>query len=125
MKKKIIEILGEENVWENEPMSKHTSFKTGGMADFFVTIDSITKLQFLLKFIKQENINYIIIGNGTNILVTDEGFRGIIIKLKFDNVQIEKQDDFVIKRTNNLKGCLSFLIFCDIYNLYIKIIKTV
>ena len=96
MKNKLIQILGEENVLENELMSKHTSFKTGGTTDFFVTVDSITKLQFLLNFIKQEDINYFIIGNGTNVLVTDKGFRGIIIKLKFDNVQIEKQDEFAI-----------------------------
>ena len=96
MKDKLIEILGEENVLENELMSKHTSFKTGGIADFFVIVDSIHKLQSLLSLMKLENINYFIIGNGTNILVTDKGFGGIIIKLKFDNLEIEKQNEFAI-----------------------------
>ena len=94
MEKRLIRILGEENIYKNELMSKHTSFKTGGIADFFVIVNSVEKLQLLIKFIKQENINYFIIGNGTNILVTDEGFRGIIIKLKFDNIQIEKHNEF-------------------------------
>ena len=96
MKDKLIEILGEENVLENELMSKHTSFKIGGPADFFVTVDSNKKLQTLLNLIKQENINYFIIGNGSNVLVTDKGFRGIVIKLKFDNIEIEKYDENAI-----------------------------
>ena len=96
MKNKLIEILGEENVLEKELMSKHTSFKTGGKTDFFVIVDSISKLQTLLNLIKKEKINYFIIGNGTNVLVTDKGFRGIIIKLKFDNVHVEKQNEFAI-----------------------------
>lgn len=96
MKSKLIEILGEENVYENELMSKHTSFKTGGIADFFVIVDSIQKLQLLINYIKKENIDYFIVGNGTNILVTDKGFRGVIIKLKLNNLEIEKQNEFAI-----------------------------
>ena len=96
MKNKLIKIIGEENVLEKELMSKHTSFKTGGMTDFFVTVDSISKLQTLLNLIKKEKINYFIIGNGTNVLVTDKGFRGIIIKLKFDNVHVKKQNELAI-----------------------------
>ena len=96
MKNKLIEILGEENVLENELMSKHISFKTGGIADFFVIVDSIEKLKYLLSLLKKEKINYFIIGNGTNVLITDKGFRGVIIKLKFDNIQIEKQNEFAI-----------------------------
>ena len=96
MKNKLIEILGEENVLENELMSKHISFKTGGIADFFVIVDSIEKLKYLLSLVKKEKINYFIIGNGTNVLITDKGFRGVIVKLKFDNIQIEKQNEFAI-----------------------------
>ncbi|MGN1299306.1 MAG: UDP-N-acetylmuramate dehydrogenase [Candidatus Scatovivens sp.] len=96
MRNKLIEILGEENVLENEIMKKHTSFKTGGIADFFVTVDSIDKLKQLLYLIKKENISYFVIGNGTNVLVTDKGFRGIIIKLKFDDIEIEKKNESAI-----------------------------
>lgn len=96
MKNKLIEILGEDNVYENEPMSKHTSFKTGGFADFFVNVDSIEKLIELINYIKQQNISYFVIGNGTNVLVADKGFKGIIIKLKFNKLEIEKQNEFAI-----------------------------
>lgn len=96
IKENLLKILGKENVFEEEIMQKHTSFKTGGKADFFVTVDSIEKLKELLEFINEENIPNFIIGNGTNLLVTDEGFRGIIIKLNFKNIQIDKKEEYAI-----------------------------
>ena len=96
IKEELINFLGTENVFENEPMKKHISFKTGGNADFFVLINSIEKLRKILKFIKDNDLDYFIIGNGTNLLVTDKGFRGIIIKLKFDEIEIEKKEKFAI-----------------------------
>ena len=96
VKEKLFEILGEENVFQDELMKKHTSFKTGGIADFFVIVDSIQKLQKLLEFIKKENIPNFIIGNGTNLLVTDKGFRGIVIKLNLKSIQILKEKEFSI-----------------------------
>lgn len=96
IKESLINILGEKNVFQNELMKKHTSFKTGGIADFFVIIDSIQKLKKVLEYIRKENIPNFIIGNGTNILVTDKGFRGIIIKLNLKNIEIQKEKDFAI-----------------------------
>jgi len=96
IKENLINILGEENVFQDELMKKHTSFKTGGKADFLVIVDSIQKLQKLLEFIKKENISNFIIGNGTNLLVTEKGFRGIIIKLNLKKFQIQKEEKFAI-----------------------------
>ncbi len=96
MKENLIEILGEGNVFEKESMKNHTSFKTGGMADFFVTVDSIDKLKKLLEYIKLNKTEYFIIGNGTNVLVKDNGFKGIIIKLEFDNIEIENKENEAI-----------------------------
>ena len=96
IKENLIKILGEENVFQDELMKNHTSFKIGGKTDFFVIVDSIQKLQKLLEFIKKENISNFIIGNGTNLLVTEKGFRGIIIKLNLKNIQIQKEEEFAI-----------------------------
>ena len=77
-------------------MSKHISFKVGGKTDFFITIENIDELIYCLKLSKKYNINTFIIGNGTNLIVTDKGFRGAIIKLKFD--KLELKDNVIVAR---------------------------
>lgn len=81
----------------NEPMSKHTSFKIGGDADLFVKIEDVEKLKKLLQFTKLNNVNTIIIGNGSNLLVKDSGIRGVVIKPDFKNIKIEKLSDNEVK----------------------------
>lgn len=73
---------------KDEPMSKHTSFKIGGPCDLLVYVDSIRLLKEFIHRCKVENVNYMILGNGTNMLVHDEGISGAVIKLcgEFDNV---------------------------------------
>lgn len=85
--------LGITDTKIDEPMSNHTSFKIGGTADVFVKISSIEMLKSILKFAKVNDISYIIIGNGSNLLVKDNGIRGIVIKIDFKNITIEKMDD--------------------------------
>ncbi|MDE5830725.1 MAG: FAD-binding protein [Clostridia bacterium] len=89
------ENLGAENVYLNEDMSKHTSFKTGGPADSFVKVDSIEKVKYVLKISKENNIPLFILGNGSNILVTDKGIRGIVCKINIDKFEIEEKEDEV------------------------------
>ena len=73
-----------------EPMKKHTTFKIGGPADIFITINTLDGLIDLLKIIKELKIPYHVLGNGSNILVSDDGIRGIVIKLgnEFENIEI-------------------------------------
>ena len=87
------EKLGIADVKVDEPMSKHTSFKIGGTADVFVKANSIDNLKAILNFSKQNGIEYTIIGNGSNLLVKDNGIRGIVIKLDFKDIKIEKIND--------------------------------
>ena len=91
---KLEKIVDKKNIYINEPMSKHTSFKIGGIADYFIKVHSIDELKDILEFSKKENIPFYIIGNGTNLLVRDGGIRGIVIKLEFNDYSIEKKDDF-------------------------------
>lgn len=79
IKNKLISILGEENVFENEPMKNHTTFKTGGAAQFLVTPKCGEEIFSLITLLKNENIPYYIIGNGSNILVSDRGLFGVVI----------------------------------------------
>ncbi len=87
--KKIIEKINPDRILKDEEMSKHTSFKVGGKADYFIIVENITELIDTLKLAKEYNIETFIIGNGTNLIVTDKGFRGAIIKLKFNRLKIE------------------------------------
>lgn len=65
----------------NEPMKNHTSFKTGGEADVYVKADSAENIIKAVDILKEENIDYIIIGNGSNLLVSDKGFKGVVIEI--------------------------------------------
>lgn len=85
-----IEKCGIKNVRFMEPMSQHTSFKVGGPADVFFEPDSIDELKKSISFIRQYNLPYHVIGNGTNLLVGDKGIRGAIVKVgeNFSKVEI-------------------------------------
>lgn len=80
----LIEIAGSTNVRVKEPMKQHTTFKIGGCADYFVTPGTVEALQALVRLLNTKDIPFYIIGNGSNLLVSDVGFRGVIIQL-YDN----------------------------------------
>ena len=71
----------QEDIYINEPMSKHTTFKIGGTADIFVKLRSTEQIEKLLNLCKSKNVPIKIIGNGSNILVKDNGVRGIVAKI--------------------------------------------
>ena len=87
--KQLLKAINKENIMLNEPMSKHTSFKTGGNARFFVKAYSVNEIKDVLKIVKENKIPLFILGNGTNLLVKDEGFDGIVLQIKLDNIKIE------------------------------------
>lgn len=79
--KELCEIAGEDCVKQNEPMKKHTTFRMGGDADIFVEPDNVEAVQNVIKLCKEKNIPWYVIGNGSNLLVSDEGFRGVILQI--------------------------------------------
>ena len=85
MDQKIIERfsnrLGNEKVRINEPMNRHTTFRIGGPADYFLLPSSSEEVKGILEICKEESLQYFILGNGSNLLVSDEGYRGVIIQL--------------------------------------------
>lgn len=81
-------IIPEENILKNESMKKHTTFKTGGIADLFVKVKSIDQLKDILFFCKNNDVKFYIIGNGSNLIVSDKGLRGIVIKIELKDIEI-------------------------------------
>lgn len=90
---KLLEIVPKENIFKDEPMKKHTSFKIGGNADFFVIATELEEIKKILELSRRKNIPLTIIGNGTNILVKDEGIRGITLKLELKKMTKEIEED--------------------------------
>ena len=84
------------DVFENAPMNKHTSFKTGGNADLLIIPDSIDSLQQIIKKCKELNIKPFVMGNGSNLLVTDNGYKGVIIKIGAQLSGLRMLDDNTI-----------------------------
>ncbi len=82
--KEIEKILPKELIKLSEPMSRHTSFEIGGPADIFLSPATEEELVKLLKLIDKYKVNYYILGKGSNLLVSDKGYRGIIISM--DNI---------------------------------------
>ena len=86
----IVKGIPEENIHINESMSKHTSFKVGGVADYYIEVNDVAQLIYILKLAKKMKMKTFILGNGTNVIIKDSGFRGIIIKINFTHLNIEK-----------------------------------
>lgn len=80
--KEFLKNISGENVRFDEPMSRHTSLRVGGTADFFAEPDSLEALVDIVKWTSAKSIPYLIIGGGSNLLVRDNGIRGLVISLK-------------------------------------------
>lgn len=99
-KEQIYELLtkevGLEFIKQEEPMAKHTSFKIGGKADFFIIAKEERVIIAVLKIAKEQKLPVTILGNGTNVLVTDKGIRGIVLKIALDKIEIKKEKEKAI-----------------------------
>lgn len=100
-KQKIYELLTNEIkqgiVKIDESMKKHTNFKIGGNADVFVIAKNIEEIKCVIKFSKENNILLTILGNGSNVLVSDKGIRGIVLQVGTKEIKIEKQKNALVE----------------------------
>lgn len=87
----LAEGISQDNIRVKEAMDKHTTFKVGGHSDIFICPDSIQELAHAIKTCKAHEAPYYILGNGSNVLVKDKGYRGVVIQVykTFDQVTIE------------------------------------
>ena len=94
----IAHIAGESNVLTGEPMGKHTSFGAGGRTDHYIVIQSVEVLRDVVKVLREADLPFFIMGNGTNILVSDKGYNGAIISYRgtdFSTVSVTEANRIV------------------------------
>lgn len=87
---RVTEIIDKERVLTNEPMRKHTTFRIGGPADYFVCPENIEEVQKVVCLCNEMDMPFYLLGNGSNLLVGDKGYRGIIIRLykQMDKIEV-------------------------------------
>lgn len=100
-------IVATGNVVCDEPMSRHTTFRIGGNADVFASISNEHEVLRLIELLKNEGIPYYVIGNGSNILVSDKGFPGVIIEIGTRYNDIRVHDNQIVARAGALLSAVS------------------
>ncbi len=94
----IIKLLPTAEIVCNEPMSRHTTFRIGGAADIFIKITSPEQLQLLIPKLVETETPYYVIGKGSNLLVSDTGFRGAVIQLDEAFGEVKVNNNVIIAR---------------------------
>jgi len=98
----LTELLGNDRVLTNEPMSRHTTFRIGGPADLFLLPNTIEEIKKIREICIREQEPYFILGNGSNLLVSDSGFRGVIIQTYRNLAQIQVEGDCIRAQAGTL-----------------------
>lgn len=102
MLEKLKTIAGEANVLCGEPMKKHTTFRVGGPARYYVTPTSVQQIVQILELCKEEGIPYFVLGNGSNLLVSDSGYDGVVIQIYRNMNQIQVEEDTITAQAGAL-----------------------
>jgi len=80
------------NIQQNEPLSKHTSFRLGGPARFFVVAETTEAIKEALEWARQNNQKYFILGGGSNVLFPDAGFDGLVIRVAYADIEMSGEE---------------------------------
>jgi len=89
-------LLKDERVFLNEKLDRHTTFKVGGPSKALLLVNTEEELKAVLKLLKEENEDFFILGNGSNLLVSDEGYDGYVIKLSGDFLDMRLESDCIV-----------------------------
>lgn len=86
--------LPKENIRTEEPMSSHTSFRVGGPAGIFLTVPGEEELGRIFAYLHENELPYFILGNGSNLLVSDSGFDGVVVSLGegFEGIEVSENE---------------------------------
>ena len=90
---KLNNVIAKDSILIDEPMSRHTTFRVGGPADFFVTPKAKEEVRDVI--CKEAGMPYYIIGNGSNLLVSDAGYRGVIVQIYKEMNEVKVEGDLV------------------------------
>ncbi len=100
-------IATDENIRVDEPMSRHTTFRTGGPASLFMRVSDTLQLMKIKSFLDKAGEQYFIIGNGSNILVSDKGYDGVVISLEMLRKVELRKDNTVYAQAGALNSAIA------------------
>ena len=92
---KLNNVIAKDSILIDELMSRHTTFRVGGPADFFVTPKAKEEVRDVVRICKEAGMPYYIIGNGSNLLVSDAGYRGVIVQIYKEMNEVKVEGDLV------------------------------
>ncbi len=98
---------GAGHIWKDEPMKKHTTFRIGGPADFFAAPESEEAICETVRLCRKEKVPFYIIGNGSNLLVSDRGFRGVILQIFRNHSEVSFEGELVTAKSGVLLSTLA------------------
>ncbi len=98
-----------DSVRYDVPMKEHTSFKLGGTADIFCEPRNVEEIIATLKCLREHNIPYYLIGNGSNLLVSDKGIRGAVVKIADNFTKVQLEGELLIAECGILLSTISKL----------------
>lgn len=93
----------EENFHLQEPMNLHTTFRVGGAADCLLQVDNEEQLAKVIKYLNQIELPYFILGNGSNLLVSDQGFPGVMVQIA------DKMSDIIVEGQTIVAGAGAYM----------------
>ncbi len=103
---RLVQINGETCVEAEAPMRKHTTFRIGGNARFYVRAAGYEQLWETIKACREAGMPYYILGNGSNVLVSDKGYKGVIIRQDLQRISMEEGDNPGSRRLRVQAGAL-------------------
>lgn len=103
----LLNIISQEQVKLEEPMKNHTTFRVGGPAEFFAQPKTVREIQDIIGLCKEKEIPYYIVGNGSNLLVSDKGYRGMIIQIFKEMNRIETEGNVIKAQAGALLSAIA------------------
>lgn len=101
------QIVPDENLILDEPMSRHTTFRTGGPASLFLRVRSVLELLQVKELLHSRSVPFFVIGNGSNLLVSDSGYDGAVISMELLNNISLKGDDSIEAEAGALNSAIA------------------
>ena len=101
------QIIPEKYILRQEPMKNHTTFRIGGPADIFVAPENMEEIKAVSRFAKEEGIPLFVLGNGSNLLVADDGMDGIVLQIYKNYSGIEVRGNELIVKAGTLLSSTS------------------
>lgn len=107
IRKRFCEIISEDRVLVNEPMAGHTTFRIGGPADYFIEVADAEEIRRAIAVCREEGLPWFVLGRGSNLLVGDRGFRGVVLSVYREFQGIETEGETVRVKAGTLLTTLT------------------